>query len=1018
CDRLDPVCSQCKRAGKPCGGYRDVPSFLFRDENDKTARRSAAAKARSEAQRKLLDSSDSLDQFPGNFTNRPDSSRWNYVTQPKNTRKGIVSTMPAVVPSTLEEQGLRFFFNRFVSAFSGMAGDLPSELETPPFLKAILMQSPLRDATISVGLAAMSNVSQDRALALAAREKYVAAIHVVRKAVQNPHQANANQIVHMIVMLSMYEMVCCAPNEIDSWTVHLDGVAALVKQAGLSDVLRNTDPRPHLQYYFILIIRYFLVQGVIPSELHDWSPEHIPGTQPDQFPTVCLVGILIRFMKLHSAIRNHPNPDPRTAANSALLCDAELEVWESQLPKKWRFSLKKCNDSHHSFNGTYMIYNDVWVSRDLNHYFWARLMVNEMIVRHISRLEMPTLDDIDQRQRALDIISLMATYICAGAASQMGAFGDGLPFTRPTQLPPLNGAFMLMFPLAVAGGAAGAGDHVHEWVLQTLQKMGRTMGIRRALELIPTLKEVRNTEAVPDAVRRAAFWHPHIFSSASPLHLEPFHSLATMALEDEWTCDANDALQITVMQPGDAKPKTLSAFHPQFTYPIFGDEEQIFGYKGLIIRLRFAAHDLRPHVHISYDDRFKAVGDIAATDLLGTLKEFLPEEALINLSDYEKAVQEDSSAKDFTPPGKLVYSYESNKRNYEIWAGSLADPDVRRILGRAQILVSLFIEAGTPLAMDDPEWTLERWTVYFVYEKVTPPTPTASSYSIVGYATTYRYWLYQRDRSITPTVKNDTFPPAEIKLSELPSRLRIAQFLILPSHHRAGHGTHLYTTIHASCIADPTIIELTVEDPNESFDALRDTADFCLLQPEFVKRKVHLNPDPKGAYSRKQRLRSVPTAELIPTDVLREIRASFKIEATQFAHILEMYLLSQIPPSHRLAGGTNLARLLIKKGKADDPNDRRYYWWRMLIKQRLFKKHKELLQELELIDRVEKLDDTVRNVEEGYEITLKAVEGRLPGAADGEAPAPLASRNKRKLAIEDDEDEDENGSEAGKRPKV
>jgi histone acetyltransferase 1 len=93
---------------------------------------------------------------------------------------------------------------------------------------------------------------------------------------------------------------------------------------------------------------------------------------------------------------------------------------------------------------------------------------------------------------------------------------------------------------------------------------------------------------------------------------------------------------------------------------------------------------------------------------------FLRTEALINLPDYEKAVQDDPNAKDFTPPGKPVFTYESNERNYEIWAGSLADPDVRRILDRAQILVSLFIEAGTPLATDDPEWTLERWTVYFV----------------------------------------------------------------------------------------------------------------------------------------------------------------------------------------------------------------------------------------------------------------------------------------------------------------
>ncbi|KAJ6155375.1 hypothetical protein N7470_005941 [Penicillium chermesinum] len=446
--------------------------------------------------------------------------------------------------------------------------------------------------------------------------------------------------------------------------------------------------------------------------------------------------------------------------------------------------------------------------------------------------------------------------------------------------------------------------------------------------------------------------------------------------------------------------------------PIFGDEEQIFGYKGLIIRLRFAAHDLRPHVHISYDERFKAVGETSATDLLGALKPFIPEEALINLADYEKAVQEDPEAKDFTPPGKLVYGYEANERKYEIWAGSLADPAVRRLLDRVQVLVSLFIEAGTPLETNDPEWTLERWTVFFVYEKIKPPTPAASSYSIVGYATAYRYWLYQRDRTEAPS----------IKISELPARLRIAQFLILPSHHRSGHGTHLYTTIHASCIADPTIVELTVEDPNENFDALRDSADYCLLRPEFLKRNVNINPDPHGAYSKKQRPRTVPTGALIPTEDLNSIRTNFKIEATQFAHIVEMYLLGRIPKSHRLAGGTNLARLLIKKHKADNEDDRRYYWWRMLTKQRLYKKHRELLAELELIDRVEKLDDTVRNVEEGYEITLDALEGRLPEAEDDSGTASSGRREKRKLTVEDEDDEDEEeestGTPLAKRPKV
>lgn len=71
--------------------------------------------------------------------------------------------------------------------------------------------------------------------------------------------------------------------------------------------------------------------------------------------------------------------------------------------------------------------------------------------------------------------------------------------------------------------------------------------------------------------------------------------------------------------------QTLSTFQPRFTYPIFGEEERIFGYQGLKINLRFAAHDLLPNIQISYDKRFKPVGDTKATDLLEKLKEWTPQ---------------------------------------------------------------------------------------------------------------------------------------------------------------------------------------------------------------------------------------------------------------------------------------------------------------------------------------------------------------------------------------------------------
>jgi histone acetyltransferase 1 len=327
---------------------------------------------------------------------------------------------------------------------------------------------------------------------------------------------------------------------------------------------------------------------------------------------------------------------------------------------------------------------------------------------------------------------------------------------------------------------------------------------------------------------------------------------------------------------------------------------------------------------------------------------------------------------------------------------------------------------------------------------VSPSTPSASQYSIVGYATTYRWWfLPKRDNSGAPIAKNGSFPfPDQIKYSEIPSRLRIAQFLILPPHQGSGHGAHLYTAIHSACVGDSTVIELTVEDPNEAFDALRDTVDYHILRPELLKRNININPNPYPPSSSKRRPRLMPTSALIPLRDLREIRSLYKIAPTQFAHILEMFLLSQIPFKYRIAGGANMARLLIKKHNAENENERRYYWWRMLVKQRLYKRSRDMLIQLDLSDRIQKLDETVANVEEGYENLLKAfaareesekareeeqkegstkqasmVEGK--GAANGTRDQDRVKRKHTVLEDEEDEDGYERPSEAtSKRPKA
>lgn len=98
----------------------------------------------------------------------------------------------------------------------------------------------------------------------------------------------------------------------------------------------------------------------------------------------------------------------------------------------------------------------------------------------------------------------------------------------------------------------------------------------------------------------------------------------SMLIDPTGSSDANEAVSIELVEADNNALRTVHRFHPKFTYPIFGEEERIFGYKGLDITFRFAAHDLRPNCVISYDRRFPAIADTAALDIRDALKDYIP----------------------------------------------------------------------------------------------------------------------------------------------------------------------------------------------------------------------------------------------------------------------------------------------------------------------------------------------------------------------------------------------------------
>jgi len=333
---------------------------------------------------------------------------------------------------------------------------------------------------------------------------------------------------------------------------------------------------------------------------------------------------------------------------------------------------------------------------------------------------------------------------------------------------------------------------------------------------------------------------------------------------------------------------------------------------------------------------------------------------------------------------------------------------VRELLDRAQILVSLFIEGGTPLELDDQDWTVARWRVYFLYERLAkPPTPQASVYSIVGYATTYRFLTFTPSENIrgkkSSTIK---FPPSEdLDVSSLPCRGRISQFLILPPHHHSGHGSKLYATIFKHCLEDPNCIEITIEDPSEAFDDLRDYCDFTRLLQNGTLEKIFLRTDVDPKLFMHASGRRLPTTKLIDRSLLTSIRRENKIAARQFSRLVELWLLSKIPSHSRQAGTARLTR----RAKSSDEGDRMLYFWRLLVKQRIYNMNRDKFFEVEKEEVAEHLEQTVNNQLEDYERLLgglgeKAIAGG-PVGAEEPTSGKSRRRGKRNLVEEDDDDD-------------
>ncbi|KAL1893158.1 histone acetyltransferase 1 [Sporothrix stenoceras] len=517
---------------------------------------------------------------------------------------------------------------------------------------------------------------------------------------------------------------------------------------------------------------------------------------------------------------------------------------------------------------------------------------------------------------------------------------------------------------------------------------------------------------------------------------------------DEWVSNANEALEISLVQPGPTGLRSIASFNPKFTYSIFGDEETIIGYQGLKISLRFNASDMRPNLHVSSSKKLKT-GEIEPTDIQTVLKGYLADVAFQKPSEFEQAVQQTSKV-DYRPPGERIRSFVGSDGRYEIWKGTLSDPAVLQLVKRIEIFVPFFIEGGTFIAKEDATShtvdSADRWSIFFLYRtRQRPGSADSYEYEFAGYSTVYRFLLpvgpatpprkgAKQDEFSLPPSDEDGHQTTSFALAKLPCRSRISQFIVLPPFQGKGNAGRLYSAIFDEYLDEPQTKEITVEDPNEAFDDLRDIADLAHLSklPAFTD-VVRIDTAVKIP-------RTGPSPRNIAGDpaALETLRHTTKIAPRQFNRVVEMYLMQRLAPSVRPTleeeeedegdeeeGKSVAAALAVANGKdkgksaADSlppvtpEQEHEYKLWRLLVKQRLYRHNKEILGQLERSQRIDKLEETLVSVELEYARILSMFESRAKLAAEkqmsvkrklsaaDEAAASAAQNGSKRARVED-----------------
>eukprot|EP00761_Pharyngomonas_kirbyi_P011332 gb/GECH01011357.1/.p1 GENE.gb/GECH01011357.1/~~gb/GECH01011357.1/.p1 ORF type:complete len:402 (+),score=103.67 gb/GECH01011357.1/:1-1206(+) len=361
--------------------------------------------------------------------------------------------------------------------------------------------------------------------------------------------------------------------------------------------------------------------------------------------------------------------------------------------------------------------------------------------------------------------------------------------------------------------------------------------------------------------------------------------------KDPFVAKANDVVHMKLIRNHEEFEHDYFVFHPEYTHQSIDNEEEVHGYINPRLNLYFNAATLDTFINFTYD---KKTSDPLKRkdDLIERLTKKTKHTTVVTIPYQFTSNPElflSGLNKPFQPMGEQIHSYQRDDKTFEIYKGNLSDERLAEYAVRLQTFVLFFIDGACQIEFDDP-----KWEIFMIFERYSTDTEDVR-YGLIGFCTLYPFWAYPNN-----------------------NRLRISQFLIVPSFQKQGHGSELLRTIYNDALARECI-EVCVEDPSDDFMMLRDLTDLriCKEQGYF---------DDEFEWSHKKFL---------------ELRNKCKLNKQQLRKCYEIFKFSKLDPK-------------------DEEAKKRF---RLDVKRRIYKENEED------IGHIRDADERKRILQKLYEVT-------------------------------------------------